>query len=66
LASIPCSRASAEPATSPIIAMSATTSDDACRVTASTSASSLVTTLCPTSGGGWFVATRLSIGMALP
>ena len=66
LASMPCSRASAEPASSPSGSSDDERLGDACRSIASTSAASEVTVLCPTSGGAWLRATRLSIVMALP
>ena len=58
LASIPCSRASAVPASRPRAERSSTTSADAWRVTASTSDRSAVTTSCPARSGAWLPLAR--------
>ena len=66
LASMPCSRASAVPASAPIVDEVVDDLGGAVPLTASTSARSEVTTLCPTSGGAWLVASRMSLFMWIP
>ena len=61
----PCSRASAVPAAAPSSSEVVDDLGPAWRVTASTRAASAVTTLCPTSGGAWFVAARFAAVMWL-